>query len=192
MSEIIKLTAKWDNFAGAPGYTNFYFLKNLMTSAVEAGEAIYLFFDALKASIPNGIVIQVQPEVTTYVAETGVLVSVDALDPIPAAVTGTASGSYSGVSGAVVNWLTTQSMGTRLLRGRTFLVPLSAGAYQTDGTLAPAFMTTLKGAAENLRLAYGAELCVWHRPTDEGPGMAVKVSGSRIPDMAAILRSRRR
>lgn len=191
MSEIMKLTAKWEGFTGAPGYTNFYFLKTAMTNVQMAADAIRNFFDSIKAYLPSAVSIQVQQEVTTYVAETGTLVSLDSVPVIPAVVQGTASGSYSGVSGAVINWLTTQSMGTRLLRGRTFLVPLSNGAYQSDGTLAPACLTALQNAAYDLRLAVGADLCVWHRPKNGTGGLAIKATGSRVPDKAAILTSRR-
>ena len=191
MAEIIKLTAKWDGFLGAPGYSNFYFLKTGLTNVQAAADAVQTFFDAIKAHIPSGVTIQVQSEVTTYVAETGALVSLDAVGTIPAPVTGSATGAFSGVSGGVINWLTTQSMGTRLLRGKTFLVPLGNNAYEANGTLSAAAMTTIKGAAENLRLAIGADLAVWHRPKAGAGGLAVKVVGTRIPDMAAILRSRR-
>ena len=191
MAEIIKLTAKWDGFPGAPGYSNFYFLKTGLTNVQAAADGVRTFFDAIKAYIPSGVVIQVQSEVTTYVAETGALVSLDAVGTIPAPVNGASAGAFSGVSGVVINWLTTQSMGTRLLRGKTFLVPLGNGAYEANGTIATAALTTIKGAAENLRLVPGADLAVWHRPKAGAGGLAVKVVGTRIPDMAAILRSRR-
>lgn len=191
MSEIMKLTAKWEGFTGAPGYTNFYFLKTAMTNVQMAADAIRHFFDTIKANLPSEVSIQVQQEVYTYVAETGNLVSLDSVEVLPAVVQGTASGGYSAASGAVINWLTTQSMGTRLLRGRTFLVPLSGGAYQSDGTIATAVLTVLRDAAYDLRLAVGADLAVWHRPKNGTGGLAVKVTGSRVPDKAAILTSRR-
>jgi len=191
MSEIMKLTAKWEGFTGAPGYTNFYFLKTAMTNVQMAADAIRHFFDSIKVNLPSEVSIQVQQEVYTYVAETGTLVSLDSVPVLPAVVEGTASGGYSAVSGAVINWLTTQSMGTRLLRGRTFIVPLSGGAYQNDGTLSSGALTALQDAAYDLRLAIGADLCVWHRPKDGADGLAVKVTGSRVPDKAAILTSRR-
>ena len=191
MSEIFKITAKWEGFDGAPGYSNFYFLKSALTVVQNAADAVHDFFDDIKSYIPGSVSIQVQQEVTTYIAETGVLVSLDSLGSIPDVVEGTGSGAYSGVSGAVVNWLTTQSMGTRLLRGRTFLVPLNQSAYQNDGTLSPGALTVLQDAAYDLRLAVGADLAVWSRPTNDRPGLAAKVAGSRVPDKAAILRSRR-
>ena len=191
MSEIIKLTAKWEGFDGAPGYSNFYFLKTAMNNTQMAADAVRHFFDTIKGLLPSTVTIQVQQEITTYVAETGTLVSLDSVDVQPTAVTGTASGSYSAVSGAVINWLTTQSMGTRLLRGRTFIVPLSNGAYQNDGTIATAALTILRDAAYDLRLAIGADLAVWSRPKGGTGGLAVKVAGSRVPDKAAILTSRR-
>ena len=191
MSEIMKLTAKWEGFAGAPGYTNFYFLKTAMTNVQLAANGVHDFFDDIKTYIPGSVTIQVQPEVTTYVAETGTLVSLDSVGTIPDPVSGSGSGAYSAVSGAVINWLTTQSMGTRLLRGRTFIVPMNQSAYENDGTLSNGALTALTNAANDLRVQIGAELCVWHRPQNGTDGLAVKVTSVRVPDKAAILRSRR-
>ena len=180
-----------EGFAGAPGYTNFYFLKSAVTNVQLAADGVAKFFDDIKAYIPGSVTIALQPEVTTYVAETGTLVSLDSVGTLPAPVQGTGSGAYSVVSGAVINWLTTQSMGTRLLRGRTFIVPMNQTGYESNGTLSAGALTAIKNAADDLRVQIGAELCVWHRPKNGTDGLAVKVTSVRVPDKAAILTSRR-
>jgi hypothetical protein len=75
--------------------------------------------------------------------------------------------------------------------GRTFLVPLASGAFENNGTLATTTLATLNAAATQLITDLAGELKVWHRPNAAGPGSNVTVLTAQVPDMAAVMKSRR-
>ena len=79
----------------------------------------------------------------------------------------------------------------RLPMGRTFLVPLVVANYDANGTLASATVTGITNAANALITALAGELKIWHRPDTKGPGVAATVISCQVPDMAAVLKSRR-
>jgi hypothetical protein len=191
---ITKLTAEWTGFAGAPGYTNLYFgVLGSPTLRTNAAAAVRAFFATLPGYLPNNLTIRLNGIATDIDEATGALLSVNSYTP-PTAVVGTNTTAYAGGSGASVRWLTGAVVGGRLVSGKTFLVPL-VGAYDTDGTLAPAFVTTLGTAATTLAtyVAYAAvgSPCVWHRPKAGVGGSAPAMSGAAVTDRAAGLRSRR-
>jgi hypothetical protein len=106
-------------------------------------------------------------------------------------VVGTAGGVVAGGVGACVSWNTGGIIGGRRLRGRTFLVPLSSTAYESNGTLTSSALTAI-GAFANGLMASGP-LAVWHRPTSAGgsDGNSYGVISNRIRDKVAFLSSRR-
>jgi hypothetical protein len=122
-------------------------------------------------------------------------------------LSGTATGAYAGNAGAVVHWLTSLIVGTRRVRGRTFLVPMIGSAFESNGSLTSTALNTINNAAAALITAVGTGMVVWSRPvvahtkydpkTGQGTGVAGRsgtygaVTGSRVPDLAISLRSRR-
>jgi hypothetical protein len=110
-------------------------------------------------------------------------------------------GVFSAPSGACVDWLTTTVHGTRRMQGRTFFVPLFGSAYDSNGTILNAYVTTIATAAEDMRTATGPTFGVWGRPIPPPvPPATTPVArdgiwgpavSSRVPDKAVILRSRR-
>jgi len=108
----------------------------------------------------------------------------------------------AGASGAVVNWRTGVVRKGRRIKGRTFLVPLKTTVYDEDGTLTSAAIGTINSAAAALINTTGeADLGVYGRPTrqrgDDGAmetipdGLWAVATSFNVPDMAAVLRSRR-
>jgi hypothetical protein len=81
------------------------------------------------------------------------------------------------------------------VRGRTFLVPAANGIYQEDGTLAPIILNEIQTAATTLAapIAGGIQLGVWARPSGVGAedGDFHPITAASVPDLAAVLRSRR-
>lgn len=175
----------WQNWPGAPGYTNHY-----VGSAVTAQTAIRTFYDALKANIPTGLSIQVPSSGDQIAEATGDITGVWS-GAAQAAVVGTSVGVYAGPTGACVNWRTAQIINGRRPMGRTFIVPLSNASFETNGTLAAAALALIQAAANQLIIDLAGELKVWHRPNAAGPGANVTVLTAQVPDMAAVLRSRR-
>lgn len=116
------------------------------------------------------------------------------------------TGTYSGVSGFCVNWLSSLIVNGSRVQGRTFFVPASSNLYENNGTIVNGTLTTLQGQAQSMIVAYAGEFRVFSRPfagkaADPGPpikpaipprvGASAQVITARIPDIAVILRSRR-
>jgi hypothetical protein len=110
----------------------------------------------------------------------------------PTVVNGGGSGAYSAPSGAVLHWLTGTVRNGRRLRGRTFIVPLANSNYEANGTLAAGTITAIQNAGLALMDEATTRLVVYGRPApNAADGVAALVTGARVPDMAAVLRSRR-
>lgn len=161
-------------------------------------DAIRVFFQALIALLPNGLTIQVPAVGDTVDDATGTVIGTWGVGTPPAVVTGTSASVYAGQSGAVVHWLTTGLANGKRVRGRTYLVPLSTAAYDTQGSIATAALATIGGAAAALVVTLGGNLKVWHRPSAPGApppapftGQSFGVVATRVPDLCVTLRSRR-
>jgi hypothetical protein len=190
---ITRLTAQWGGFRGAPGYSNFFFDGALSTEgAVEAAAvAVRGFFQAINGELPTGSTISIVATADILDEASGQITSV--IDfAAPSTVTGSGGGPYSAASGAVVNWNTQDYVNGRRVRGRTFLVPLAGAAYDSQGDLASDTLTVLRLAADNLVGAtLDAPLAVWHRPVGGAGGSSHVINSASVPDLGAVLRSRR-
>lgn len=190
---ILRVTARWSGFAGAPGYSNFHFQSS--TGVVEAAEArneVHTFFSTLSARLAPPVRIEVESTVEVLDDATGALVSYVQDGTELAPIVGATTGSFSGPTGAVVNWLTNSVVNGRRSRGRTFIVPLVSTAFDTDGTLTGAALADLNNAAEGLAGdGFTSGFGILSRPAGGGTISFSEVTGYRVPDMAAVLRSRR-
>lgn len=175
----------WSGFAGSPGLSTFY-----VTSAVSAVPVIHTFFDAIKAALPTEVAIQVQGDGDTLQDTDGRLLGSFSV-AAPAVVAGTGSSGFSAASGSCVDWVTNSVAVRRRVMGRTFLVPLATGAYNSDGQLLPTLRTTLATAASSMISGNPGMFFCWHRPKGASPGAAEVVTGARVPSKVAVLRSRR-
>ena len=181
------------NWPGAPGYINLY-----ETSAVVDHTPIRTFFNALVALIPTGLTITVPGSGDIINEGTGAIVGAWTV-AAPAVVTGTSVASYAGGAGAVVDWLTSGVVAGRRPMGRTFLVPLGSNAMDGAGSLLSGTISTIQTAANAMIAAMGPTFLVWSRPFPGGPGgvpparlgTVNPVTSARVPDLAAVLRSRR-
>lgn len=197
---MIRVKAAWSGFQGAPGLTVFHFSKfdvgsGFVTSdSQSAVDRIRSFFFGVNSALPAGVSVQVQGDAEIIEATDNSLVEIHATS-MPAVVNGTATGtSYASPVGAVVNWRTNQIRNGRRVRGRSFLVPLAGSAFEGNGTLSASTLTSLKSAADTLRTAAGTtQLGVYARPTtkDATDGLWAQVTANTVPDMGAVLRSRR-
>lgn len=200
MAEIMKVTAKWSGNPGGAGYSNFYFRTGTdglgnAGNAQAAANAVRTFFNSAGMFIPNNTSIQVQAQVEGLLEDTGQLTNVYDVTA-PAVVNGSVGGTvtYAAATGAVVSWYTSGIRRRRRVRGRTFLVPIGSSAFENNGTLSATFLANMNPAASTLMQSFsGASLVIWGRPSTKGAtdGVAFPVSSFRIPDMSAVLRSRR-
>lgn len=185
---------RWTGFQGAPGYTNFHFADQAANPGpVEARTRTSAFFNAVSAVLPANVQWMTEGEVAIVDETTGMITDYETAEPNPTPGSGGRSGGYSASSGAVITWNTNGVRNGRRVRGRTFLVPLAGNSYEDDGTLTGSVITTLNDAAEALIGATGFEsgFCIFSRPSTSGAGGVYPVIGHRVPDMAAVLRSRR-
>lgn len=203
MTTLLRVRSRWQGFSGGPGYTVMHFRDfdssggvggdpdNTQASA--AIDRVRTFFVAIAGLYPSAVSVQVEAEVDVIEHTTGELI-----DSLPGkavgAVTGSTAANFSAPVGAVINWRTGTIRNGRRLRGRTFLVPLSNTVFDTTGTLSDAARSTLSTAAAGLAANTGTpDLFVYGRPSSKGAadGALGVVTSSSVPDMAAVLRSRR-
>lgn len=190
---IVRVTAEWTGFQGAPGYSNFFFEAGGQ-GVPDSDRTIQVaeFFDTLASRLPQQVTVAVDQEVAIIDEATGQLISYES-NPEPIEDiegTATAVNGYSSATGGVITWLTDTVVGGGRVQGRTFIVPLSSISYQTDGTLTSGTLDVLRNAAA-LLAGEAAGFRVWSRPRNGGSGVAAPVTGYRVPDMTAVLRSRR-
>lgn len=200
MAGMVKVTAKWAGFSGAPGYSNFYFRdfsatgEPLESDAQSAVNRVNTFFGAIADRLPPNVNVTVQPEIQVIESTNGQLVNVWTV-PTPTAIPGTsATLTYSAPSGVVVTWRTATVVRGRRARGRTFIVPVASSCYQSDGTIEPTSHADFATASAALAANTGTpDLGVWVRPTVKGAsdGLWAPVTNATVPDKAAVLRSRR-
>ena len=213
MTVMLKVSARWSGLIGLPGYSNFYFRDfglpegwdPTTAQAQECADKVRVFFDAIKSYLPTGCSIQVNPSVEEIEDTNASLAGVHGVTA-PAVVLGTASASanYASPVGAVINWNTNTIRKNRRIRGRTFLVPLSSTAFQTDGSIANVIVTAIQTAAATLAAdAATPDMGVYARPervkneAGEYTGEVLPncqwapISSVVVPDLAAVLRSRR-
>lgn len=190
---ITRISAVWSGFRGAPGYSNFHFAGDGadLLALDSAAEAVRNFFENFRIRLPSSVSIQIQPTAEVIDEASGQILGsydITELDP----VTGGTSSMYSAATGAVVNWNTQAYRNGRRIRGRTFLVPLTSNSFDSQGDLASETLTSLRNGADYL--ASGTSVLpfvVWARPINGSGGTAEPVTSYNIPDLGAVLRSRR-
>lgn len=192
---LYRVKARWSGFTGAPGYSIFHFdtAVDANTSGAEAAAgAVRTFFNSVSSLLPDVVTITVENSVEVVEESNGELQDVLTVAAQPVVV-GQHMGNFSTAVGACVTWQTGSVRKGRRVRGRTFLVPLAANAaFAGDGTLASAALTQLANAAQALHQG-GFGLQVFARPSAPGAtdGGSYSVTGARISDKTAVLRSRR-
>ena len=183
--------AEWSGSTGGPGVTVLNARLSgaaLSTGPQQFADNVRVFFEAVKGYLPNELTIAYPDEVTELDTVSGQLLEVHPVTA-PASTAGNATTGYAHASGARVDWLTSSILNGRRLRGTTYLVPISAGAFGNTGLLLPTAKSVLQTAAQ----AYvdgmqniGAA-AVWSRTH----GIVADVIGVSVPDLGAVLRSRR-
>jgi hypothetical protein len=203
MQLIARVSMRWNGILGAPGYSNFHFrefgwdaLGDIsVPEAQSCIDRVDDFAEVVKAWLPYNTNLTVSNDVEIIDAENGELVgSLGGVADAPHVSPQALGQTYAGPVGAVVNWKTGGIRNGRRIKGRTFLVPLNGGVFDTNGTLAAGLITSLTtGAAALAANDVNGDLGVWARPTAPGAtdGVWTVVSSSNVPDLAAVLRSRR-
>lgn len=191
--DMLRITARWTGFTGSPGYSNFFFAGGggLISDAQQVSDRVATAFEALASVLPTNVAVTTEAEAAVIDSDTGELTGFQPVDQerVPALGGGT---SYSGASGAVVNWRTDDVRFGRRIMGRTFIVPIRADAYDDEGTLSTAALDDLRTFADTLTSwDFDSEFGVWSRPRGGSGGVFATATSYNVPDKAAVLRSRR-
>jgi hypothetical protein len=162
-------------------YTNF---------GSDATVELATFFNALRTSFPNVVSWSI-PNAGDVIDETTGQITGAWIGGTAAGIVASGVGAYAAGTGLYVRWQTAGIVGGRRVKGRTFLVPLLASLYQSDGTITDSTLTAINTAANNLVLA--GKLRIWHRPTTPGgsDGSAFTITSAQGPDKVTSLRTRR-
>jgi hypothetical protein len=193
-----RATMTWTGFTGSPGYSNMYFVDPDPISEVgltETAVRLHNFWDAMEPYLPLSVRVNLPNVLEEIVATTGELVAEHSFIP-GTVIAGAGTANFASAVGACINWRTIGIINGRKLVGRTFMVPLAASAYQSDGTIVDATRTALQNAAVTYADAgpgLGIDGAVWHRPSAPGAsdGAVAGITTATVGDRVAVLRSRR-
>lgn len=175
----------WNTGVGGPGLSTFYTL-----DSVDGTPALNTFWNAVKAVFSSTVNVTVPSSGDTIDASTGTLTG-GWSGGTAGTYTGSSAGAYAGGTGAFIKWNTSGIAGGRRVRGRTFIAPILAAGYDTDGTIASGYLTIIQNAATTL--AGTGSFYVWHRPPAPGGagGTMNLITSATVPDKTTSLASRR-
>lgn len=190
---ILQGQISWLGFPGAPGYTVLHTRNSgVITTAVDnMVSALDALATAFAGVVGNNTTLRASQLVEEYDEATGVLQAQYTSPVVVTDHTGASGQMGPGVSGACISWKTAGVVAGRPVRGRTFVVPIAAAAYDASGTLTSAVLTGLNAAATAYRTSATIETVIWHRAKNGAGGAAFDITASSIKDQAAVLRSRR-
>lgn len=180
------------NFPGAPGYTNLYFATDVSSDGAAQFAAAFQFLQGISSFFPASWSGKINPSGRVLEETTGALgrfttAPVGQRAPVP----GGAGGSFgAGVAGAVIGWSSVTINRGRLVRGRTFLVPLAAAVYEENGTLRDDSLGVMTQVGVSL-IDSATGFGIWSRPRLGTGGKLAVATSVRVNDQAAFLSSRR-
>ena len=148
------------------------------------------FWAAQANKIPNTVFVNVPNGGETITAEDGVLTGVWT-EGTSQSTAGTYNGVWIAGTGARIVWGTAGVTNGRRVRGSTYIVPMGASQFDTDGSLVASVVTGLQTQAQAVIVALGDDFCVWSRPAPGRPGKVSTISDATVPDKASWLRTRR-
>jgi hypothetical protein len=186
---------------GGVGISRFRFTRqdagSIMGTDVNAAAAAARALLAAGATYyPTPISWTCQAQVDIYDVASGLVQGPLIVTALPATVNGTGGSSFSAGTGGRINWKTSTLSGRRLLKGATFLVPLSATAFTSNGAVANGTVTAINTAvATYINAMTTATLypVIWHRPKKGATvgGLTGIVTAGALSATPSGLRSRR-
>lgn len=190
MASIARFRLVWSGTPITGGGATSFYSANLAPGAFST--ALRNFFAGQNGLFPVGLTITFPSSGDLIDESTGALTGTWSA-AAPVNVSGSGTGAYAAGVGMRVTWNTAGVTRRRRVRGTTFLVPMKASEYDTDGTISSAAKTSVETGAAALVAADSGSLRIWTRPSAPGlsDGHAHPVLSATVPDMVAWLRSRR-
>lgn len=185
MADLARIRVEWSGVVGG-GVSTFH---GLEANADTLYTAVSEFFDDIKGEFPSSVGWSFPDTGDVIASETGNLVGTWIASSQTAPFSGSsATHERAAGVGVCVTWDTGFIVGTRRLRGRTFLTDIDTGSYDMDGTIGGGTLTILRNAAA--ALASTGVLQIWSRPRNGLSGHGA-VTSSTVRDRVSSLKSRR-
>lgn len=167
------------------GLSTFYFNSAVGTPAQQVS-AVNLFLDSVAASYADNLTWATQSDVATLNVGTGALEGITSTTVESGAGTDTTD-QLSPATQGLLQLLTNQVVGGRLLRGRIFLPGPCEAANSAGGIPLAAYRTDYEDAADVLMNDANTEWSVW----SQTHGVLASISSTSVWTKWAVLRSRR-
>lgn len=169
-----------------PGVATFY----TITDPAAFVNALQTLYNTLKNFMPLATHINVSNSGETIDSNTGAFVGVWS-GGSTSGLDGTNAGNYAqGVGGRIV-WNTDGITHNRHVRGSTFIVPMSALYYSSDGTLDDTGRGNMQTAVNTFHTATAAGHVIWTRKRETTSGVEHSVTSATVSDKVTWLKSRR-
>jgi hypothetical protein len=197
MTDMYRAKTVWSGGTPGNGVTTFY------STAIPTPTNIKAFWTALKTVVPTGVTWTIKASGDVIDDATGDLTGGWSSGSDLTETSSGVAGSYAGPSGAIIKFTSSTIVHNRRVQGRVYIVPLTGTVYDNNGTPSAALQTSLTTAASTLVSGFSGSMVVWSRPfagtpaaggrpaNPARPGKACVVTGQTVPDIAAVLRSRR-
>lgn len=181
MVDLNQIRVQWVSTVGINGVSTFY-----CTGAVgTALDDLEQMFIGLQSVIPTDVSWTFPTAGNVIDSSTGLNTATWIGGP-HGGFAGLATGNYAKPVGAVINWHTGKFVQGRQLRGKTFVVPMAASAFDGDGSVSSSARATIVTAAGNWADSL-SEPQIYSQSTHQVGG----VTTADVPPLAAVLRSRR-
>jgi hypothetical protein len=178
------------NWTVGGGVATHYFHEGAGTAA-DAVTAVAAFWGACGSAMTTAVQWATDADVPSIDDVTGAVTGINSVGiQTGAGLVATAAAAVA--TQALVRWRTGSVVGTRELRGRTF-VPGMVVAQMANGQPTSALVTDLNAAAAGLINDVNSALVVWRRPAPDGSyaGTSRVVATGNCWTKYAVLRSRR-
>jgi hypothetical protein len=159
-------------------------------SGVGGADELEAFFLAIQGTVPLGVQWSIPSSGDLMESTTGDLVGTWSDPGTGGTVTSNGPAGFTNGVGTRIVWGTSGLFGGRRVRGSTFIVPLTVGAYEGAGNITSTVMGTLQTAA-NALVGTATPWVVWSRPTPTLTGEVNEITSASVPDRVSWLRTRR-
>lgn len=160
---------------GGPAVSTMYFLDTNTCLP-----SLYNFWNGVRGNMPPNVHILIDPAGDKIEDTTGELVGAWSGAP-QAEIVCNGGATYAAPVGALVTWPTASILDGRRLKGRTFVVPISAGAYTNGGKLLADAVSQISAAALQLVVEQETSMVIWHRPFAGAPAVPATATKAAKP-----------
>jgi len=187
MALLNRVRVEWNGLgSGGTGVNTFYFVAGASGFVADLID----FYTGLQPYIPAGVGIGILNAGDVINDATGALAGTWT-DGTTAGVGGGGSNLHPGGVGVRIRWNTGGLTHGRRVRGSTFIVPISSGSFDSDGTIKPADLAVMESTAQDLVTARGGDMVILTRAVGGAGGASHVVLSATVPDQVSWLRSRR-